>query len=123
MKISKRTLMLLLIAAFPLAALWLLFGLGIAPGASQPPPPEFTLYARQPTPAVEGSIPPRNWEAPMAVAAIGDRLFVLDTGNDRILELDRSGKVTAVLCETGDCQFLLKSAQALTVKDEELYVA
>lgn len=99
--------------------LWVL----VDPGPRQPLPPEFALYVKQPKPAGQGAAPWGNWVSPSAVASIDSRIFVLDTGNDRIVEVDKSGDVKAVLCESGPCQFLLKGPQALVAHDGKLYVA
>ncbi len=107
------------VVAIALITLWLV----LEPSGSRETAPEFVLYFSQPGPAVEGSPPTGNWAAPAGVVAIGTRLFVLDSGNDRVLELDPAGRVTGVLCESGDCQFLLKNPQALATDGEKLYVA
>ena len=119
MKIIKPGILSLAVLGFLSAILWGPFGLGES-GSS---PPEFVIYVDQPKPAKEGAPPLGTWTDPLAVTAIGERLFVLDSGNDRVLEVNKTGRVTAVLCEVGDCQFLLKNPQAMAAHGEELYIA
>lgn len=118
MQLNKQRVTLLAILAISIV-LWRLLGIG----ETQPSPPEFILYVQQPKPAEESLPPVGSWATPTDVVAIGDRLFVLDSGNDRIVEMDRDGKSRAVLCEAGDCQFLLKDPRAMVAHQEQLYVA
>lgn len=118
---KKLKLPLACVAVVLLAGWWIASAIGA--GRNQPTPPEFVLYAKEPVAAVEGSIRPGNWNGPAAITVIGNRLYVLDTGNDRILELDDNGKVSAVLCERGECAFLLNGAQSVTARNGQLYVA
>lgn len=122
MTAKKRVLTIGAIIGVPLLGWWLLFVLSSGDKGNKPSPPEFVLYVKQPEAAIEGSLRPGNWD-PRAVTAIGNRLFILDSGNDRILELNDTGKVTAVLCEADDCAFLLKNAQSITNDKVKLYVA
>ncbi len=42
-------------------------------------------------PAVEGETGTAGWKQPSAITVLEGRRFVLDSGNDRILELDGAG--------------------------------
>ena len=85
-------------------------------------PPEFALYVQ--SPKAEKSIRPiTRWKDPSAVTVSGKRILVLDTGNDRILELDEKGQVASILCESGPCAFLLKHPMAMASHDGLLYIA
>ena len=64
-----------------------------------------------------------EWKEPAAIAVLGDDLFVLDTGNDRILRLDASGEVAKVLDRSVDPRLDLQSPMAIASDGERLYVA
>ncbi len=95
----------------------------VGQGPGKPLPPEFVLYAKDPKPVSDQLAPVGAWADPSAVAMIGGRLFVLDSGNDRVIEVDREGRAVAVLCESGDCRFLLKEPRAMAALGGELYIA
>ncbi|MCL5264540.1 MAG: NHL repeat-containing protein [Chloroflexi bacterium] len=60
---------------------------------------------------------------PSDMVSIGDRLFVLDSGNGRLVELDRSGKVVRILDGTVDERLALHLPMAMTAHGDSLYVA
>ena len=63
------------------------------------------------------------WRQPAAVAVLGGQVFLLDTGNDRILALDDDGDVERVLGSPLDGGPALKGAMAIASDGEFLYVA
>jgi len=119
MRLSKQSLAFAVAVAVLLFTLWRL----VEPGEAQKIPPEFVLYVKEPKATTAGTPPLGNWDTPTGVVAVDGDLFVLDTGNDRILKLDKTGRVTAILCEVGDCGRLLKAPQAITAHEGLLYVA
>ena len=70
-----------------------------------------------------GAVVATLWSSPSAVVADGERLYVLDTGNNRILSTDGLGVVDAIICETDDCAFTLASPEDMDVHDGLFYVA
>jgi len=64
-----------------------------------------------------------GWNQPSDIAALGGRWFVLDTGNDRILELDGEGAVLHVLDQSRDRRLALRGAMAIASDGTYLYVA
>ncbi len=60
---------------------------------------------------------------PADVALLDDRIFVLDTNNSRILEIDAEGDVLQVLDVNGDSRLALQAPMAMTVHGGQLYVA
>jgi DNA-binding beta-propeller fold protein YncE len=64
-----------------------------------------------------------EWNQPSDIAVIGGRWFVLDTGNNRILELDGEGTVLQVLDSQRDGRLALRGAMALASDGRYLYVA
>ncbi len=67
--------------------------------------------------------PPVTWNQPAALALVGGRKFVLDTGNDRILEIDDAGTIRNTLDGAEDEQLILDSPMAIVSDDQNLYVA
>ena len=63
------------------------------------------------------------WLLPTAVVNVGDATFVLDTGNNRILKLDKAGGVTATLDRTSDERLDLRQPMAMTSDGQRLIVA
>lgn len=72
---------------------------------------------------LETPAPPVTWNQPVALALVGERKFVLDTGNDRILEIDDAGTITNILGGAGDKRLALDDAMAIASDDQYLYVA
>ncbi|HLA19001.1 MAG TPA: NHL repeat-containing protein [Dehalococcoidia bacterium] len=63
------------------------------------------------------------WNQPSDIVALGERWFVLDTGNNRILELNGDGAVLQVLDQQRDGRLALRGAMALAGDGRYLYVA
>jgi len=63
------------------------------------------------------------WNQPSDIVALGGRWFVLDTGNNRILELDGEGAVLQVLDHRRDGRLTLRGAMAIASDGRYLYVA
>ena len=64
-----------------------------------------------------------GWNQPSDIAVIGGRWFVLDTGNNRILELGGDGTVLRVLDQRRDGRLALRGAMAIASDSRYLYVA
>jgi len=75
------------------------------------------------SPAVGEQAAAGGWRQPSAMAVLQGRWFVLDTGNDRILELDETGTVRQVLDRGRDERLALQGPMAITSDDRYLYVA
>ncbi|MDP2948245.1 MAG: hypothetical protein Q8P22_01740 [Chloroflexota bacterium] len=67
--------------------------------------------------------PPITWNQPAGMAVLHGTRFVLDTGNDRILELDDAGAVRAIIDRTIDERVALQGPMAIASDGEYLYVA
>jgi len=63
------------------------------------------------------------WRQPAAVTVLDGQVFLLDTGNDRILALDGHGSVERVLDSRLDGGPALKGAMAIAADAQFLYVA
>jgi DNA-binding beta-propeller fold protein YncE len=63
------------------------------------------------------------WNQPSDIVALGGRWFVLDTGNNRILELSREGAALQVLDQHRDGRLALSGAMAIASDGRYLYVA
>lgn len=85
-----------------------------------PPAPVLNAIIREP---VAGAVDVTPWSSPSAVAVDGERIYVLDTGNNRILSMDRQGAVDNIICETDDCAFLLDGPMDMEYRDGLFYVA
>jgi DNA-binding beta-propeller fold protein YncE len=57
------------------------------------------------------------------ISSLGERWFVLDTGNNRILELSKEGAVLQVLDRRLDGRLALREAMAIASDGRYLYVA
>jgi len=64
-----------------------------------------------------------GWNQPSDIAVLGERWFVLDTGNDRILELNAVGAVVQVLDKRRDERLDLEAPMAIAGDGRYLYVA
>jgi len=64
-----------------------------------------------------------KWTLPTSVAAIGDTKYVLDTGNNRILELDAQGHLAATLDSASDSRLDLRQPMAIATDGARLFVA
>ena len=85
-----------------------------------PPAPVLEAKIEEP---VSGTVIATDWSSPSAVAVDGDHIYVLDTGNNRILSMDHEGAVDNIICETDDCALLLDAPQDMEVVDGLFYVA
>ena len=74
-------------------------------------------------PDTMGPAPAGWWKQPSAMTVLQDRWFVLDTGNNRILELDESGVVIRVIDTGLDERLALHGPMAIASDDRYLYVA
>jgi len=63
------------------------------------------------------------WNQPSDIVALGGRWFVLDSGNNRILELNREGAALQVLDQRRDGRLTLRGAMAIASDGQYLYVA
>ena len=63
------------------------------------------------------------WNQPSDIVALGGRWFVLDMGNDRILELNGDGAVLQILDQQRDGRLALRGAMAIASDGRHLYVA
>jgi len=64
-----------------------------------------------------------GWNQPSDITVLGGRWFVLDTGNNRILELNGEGAVLQVLDQQRDARLILRGAMAIASDGRQLYVA
>lgn len=64
-----------------------------------------------------------TWTLPTSVATLGDAKFVLDTGNNRILELDAEGRLAATVEATPDGQLDLRQPMSIATDGSRLFVA
>lgn len=71
----------------------------------------------------QGKVTPDSASMPADVAVVDGRFFVLDTGNSRILEIGRDGKVLKVLDIHGDSRLALQMPMAMAAHEGKLYVA
>ncbi len=72
---------------------------------------------------ISGTVVATDWSSPAAVAVDGDTIYVLDTGNNRILSMDRDGVVDGIVCETDACALLLDTPQDMEIHEGLFYVA
>lgn len=87
-----------------------------------PDPPLLTNVIERPLPGAS-DLTPTPWLEASDIEVVGSDIYVMDRGNNRVLRLDETGALQAVLCETGDCAFLLDEPQALLVAEDGVYVA
>jgi len=85
-----------------------------------PPAPILATVIETP---ISGAVDVTDWSSPSAVAVDGDRVYILDTGNNRILSMDHEGVVDNIICETDDCALLLDAPQDMEYRDGLFYVA
>src|SRR3972149_5244213 len=64
-----------------------------------------------------------GWNQPSDIVALSGRWFVLDTGNNRILELSEEGAVLHVLDRRLDGRLAFREAMAIASDGRYLYVA
>lgn len=70
-----------------------------------------------------GKVTPDSAIMPADVAVVDGRIFILDTNNDRILEIDQAGHVLAILDVSHDPKFSLVLPMAMATSDGKLYIA
>jgi len=97
---------------------WFLFIRDSSPAG--PPAPILEMVIEEP---ISGAVIATDWSLPSAVAVDGDHVYVLDTGNNRILSLDQEGAVDNIICETDDCALLLDAPQDMEYVNGVFYVA
>jgi len=71
----------------------------------------------------DGNPTPQSAAMPADAAVVDGRVFVLDTDNGRILELNRQGEVAHILDSSTDERLNIKGAMALAEHQGKLYVA
>ena len=76
-----------------------------------------TVVGRVPAP-VDGP-----FRLPAAAVTIGNTTFVIDTGDARLLKLDKDGKVTATFDTSTDPQLVFKQPMAIVSDGNKLYIA
>jgi len=64
-----------------------------------------------------------SWLNPTEMIVAGDDTFILDTGNSRILLITDQGTSGETLCQSGDNRYLLQEPLAMTVYENNLYIA
>jgi DNA-binding beta-propeller fold protein YncE len=78
---------------------------------------------RQMSPPSDVQSSPAGWNQPSDVVMAGGRWFVLDTGNNRILEVDEEGATLRVLDKQRDARLALRGPMAIESDGQFLYVA
>ncbi len=78
---------------------------------------------RQMSPPSDVQSSPAGWNQPSDLAAVGGRRFILDTGNNRILEVDGEGATLQVVDGQRDARLALSGAMAIDSDGQYLYVA
>src|SRR3990172_4367001 len=81
------------------------------------------LTRRLENPSANNQSSRAGWNQPSDIVALGGRWFILDTGNNRILELDGEGAVLQVLDQRRDGRPALSEAMAIASDGRYLYVA
>ena len=64
-----------------------------------------------------------GWLLPVAALPADEAIFVLDTGNDRVLKLDQDGAILGVFDKSSDERLDLLQAMAMATDGERLYIA
>ncbi len=112
---------------------WIAVGLGVVlllgagwffflrdTGPDGPPAPVLETLIEAPA---SWAVVATDWVNPSAISVDGDRIYVLDTGNNRILSMDAEGVVDRIICETDDCALLLDAPEDMEYHDGLFYVA
>ncbi|MDP2675638.1 MAG: NHL repeat-containing protein [Dehalococcoidia bacterium] len=84
-------------------------------------PARLTRHLENPSAHVQPS--GAGWNQPSDIVALGGRWFILDTGNNRILELSKEGAVLHVLDRRLDGRLAFREAMAIASDGRYLYVA
>jgi DNA-binding beta-propeller fold protein YncE len=97
-------------------------GILFLPQRAETPKPTVEVY---PVKLLEHIQSPADdaWSQPAAVAVLDGHVFLLDTGNDRIVVLDGDGGVERVLDSRLDGRPVLEGAMAIASDGQFLYVA
>ncbi|MBI5285248.1 MAG: NHL repeat-containing protein, partial [Chloroflexi bacterium] len=74
-------------------------------------------------PPADAQSSPAAWNQPSDIVAVGGRWFVLDTGSNRILEVDRDGATLQILDQQRDARLTLSGPMAIDSDGRYLYVA
>jgi DNA-binding beta-propeller fold protein YncE len=64
-----------------------------------------------------------SWLLPVAAVPADEAIFVLDTGNNRVLKLDRDGAVLGIFDKSSDGRLDLQEPMALATDGKHLYIA
>lgn len=64
-----------------------------------------------------------TWTLPTSAVRLGDTTFVLDTGNNRVLELDSQGRLAATLDGTTDGRLDFRQPMSIATDGSQLFVA
>ena len=118
-----------LAAAVGLAVAVVLAGLAFVllsqdvPGRSVAAPAYPSRLIRQMPPPSDDQSSPAGWNQPSDVVVVQGRWFVLDTGNNRVLEVDRDGATLQVLDQQRDARLALSGPMAIASDGQYLYVA
>lgn len=83
--------------------------------------PARLAHVLDPAPDLQSS--PAGWNQPTDIVALGGRRFLLDTGNNRILELDEHGQIVQVMDRGREARLALAGPQAIASDGQFLYVA
>ena len=120
--ISNRMFIALVVVVVILVAAlaWVLLGPEGGDGGDRANAPVLEDIIDEP---ISGAVVATLWSSPSAVVADGNRVYILDTGNNRILSTDGLGVVDAVICETDDCAFTLANPEDMDIHDGLFYVA
>ena len=97
-------------------------GILVLPQRAETPKPTVEVYQAKLLQHLE-SPAEDAWRQPAAVAILDGQVFLLDTGNNRILVLDDNGGVERVLDVRLNGGAVLKGAMAIASDDQFLYVA
>jgi hypothetical protein len=112
-----------LTAAFVLAGVIAVLTVRDAPGrelSAQAYPARLARQISLP-PDVESS--PSGWSQPSDIVVLGGRSFVLDTGNNRVLELNAEGAIIETLDHSREPGLALSGPMAIASDGRNLYVA
>jgi DNA-binding beta-propeller fold protein YncE len=114
---------LLIVIAGAAAASWFLW---LRPADSEGEltgPPVFSLYIGElrSTEGATGFL--TNWDEPSDISVVGESIYILDTGNNRILVLNHEGQVSKIIGETGESKDVLREPESFYVLEDSIYVA
>lgn len=84
---------------------------------------ERELMYREAPYRLEKQIKEATWNQPADVAIVDERIFVLDTNNNRIVEITKAGKIVKVIDQSLNPQLELHGPMAIASYKGKLYVA